>query len=118
MLAVAFLAEIEDVSGPIAWEDRLRQSLEHLGVEHRSTLVAPIVMTGHFPECAGVLSDLAAAYPIARSLAETFFPHPVRAAAAWGELPGTDSSPDLDLLDAPAFENASELLYRVRKENR
>jgi hypothetical protein len=116
MLAVAFLAEVEVPPTPASWKERLRGALKVLGREHGKAIISPLEATDRSPECAGVLADLTAAYPIARSLAEVFFPFPVRAAAAWGEV--THPEADLDPLDAPAFESAAELLYRVRKEDR
>jgi hypothetical protein len=121
MLAVAFLAEIEALPalpGPASWKERLGPTLASLRRDHGNAMVSPLTAADRFPECAGVLVDLAAAYPIARAMAEAFFPHPVRAAAAWGEVAGPDASPETDPLDAPAFDVAAELLYRVRKENR
>jgi len=116
MLAVAFLAEVEVPPAPASWRGRLEHALGALTREHGGKLLSSLETADRSPECSGVLVDLTAAYPIARSLAETFFPAPVRAAAAWGELPRREA--DADPLDAPAFEVAAELLYRVRKEDR
>ena len=116
MLAVAFLAEIEVPLTPASWKGRLEQTLEALARDHGAKLFSPLETADRSPECSGVLVDLSAAYPLARSLAEAFFPAPVRAAAAWGEVSLSDA--EADPLDAPAFESAAELLYRVRKEDR
>jgi hypothetical protein len=116
MLAVAFLAEVEVPPTPASWKERLERSLETLTAEHRAKLLSPLDAADRSPECSAILLDLTAAYPLARALAESFFPVPVRAAASWGEIPQSDA--ETDPLDAPAFEAAAELLYRVRKEDR
>jgi len=116
MLAVAFLAEVELSPTPASWKGRLEKTLEALTRDHAAKVLSPLEPADRSPECSGVLADLSAAYPLARALAEFFFPAPVRAAAAWGELSIRDT--DADPLDAPAFETAAELLYRVRKEDR
>jgi hypothetical protein len=116
MLAVAFLAEIEVSPSPVSWKGRLEKTLEALTRDHGAKVLSPLETADRSPECSGVLADLTLAYPLARSLAESFFPVPVRASAAWGEVSIRDA--ETDLLDAPAFESAAELLYRVRKEDR
>jgi hypothetical protein len=116
MLAVAFLAEVELPPTPASWKGRLEKTFEALSRDHGAKLLSPLESADRSPECSAILADLSAAYPLARTLAETFFPASVRAAAAWGEVSIGDT--DSDPLDAPAFETAAELLYRVRKEDR
>ncbi|HYV51279.1 MAG TPA: hypothetical protein VE910_05195, partial [Dongiaceae bacterium] len=116
MLAVAFLAEVEVPPTPASWKGHLEKALESLTREQGGKLLSPLESADRSPECSAVLVDLTPAYPIARALAETFFPVPVRVAAAWGEIDLRDA--EMDPLDAPAFEAAAELLYRVRKEDR
>ncbi|HET9233306.1 MAG TPA: hypothetical protein VFP10_04130 [Candidatus Eisenbacteria bacterium] len=118
MIAVAFLAEIEADPSPAVWKERLSRALEGLARHHGRAMLMPVAAADRFPECAGVLADLTPAYPMARALAEVFYPIPVRAAAAWGEVILASDTPDADPLDAPAFLSAAELLYRVRKEDR
>jgi hypothetical protein len=93
--------------------------VEEFSREHGPSVVIPLQVTGRSPECGGALLDLSAAYLLARSLAESFFPFSIRSAATWGDLPDPSAGRrETDPLDGPAFEAAALLLYRARKENR
>src|SRR5512139_1510006 len=89
MQAVAFLAEV--VEGPVAPDpatlvDLLRRTLEEYVQEHGPSVILSPTVPGRSPECSAVVTDLAAAYRLARTLAEGLFPLGIRAAAVRGEF--------------------------------
>jgi len=119
--AVALLGEIEENPLVLGMEDlaeRLSRSLEDLNRSYRPMFLAPLVTAGDVPEFMAVLTDLGAAYPIARHLAEAVHPLPVRIAACRGAVHLSAETPTADQIDGPAFDTAAELLYRARKEDR
>lgn len=120
-LPVALIGEVEENPSVIGFEtlrESLLEELDRWNADNPDALLVPLAAPGGFPEFVGVLTDLAPAYRLARGLAETFHPLAVRMAAARGvvALPPTD--PDPEQLEGPAFDAASELLYRARKEDR
>lgn len=118
---VALIGEVEENPSVIGFEtlrESLLEELDRWNVEHADSLLAPLTAPGGFPEFVGVLTDLAAAYRLARTVAETFHPLAVRMAAAQGEVVLPVADPDPEQLEGPAFDAASELLYRARKEDR
>lgn len=120
MRGVAFLAEVVEGPGGPATEtlaEQLRRALAEFAREHASFVLTEPTLPGRTPECGGVLLHLGAAYLLARTLAETLFPFPVRAAAVWGEVTGSEpGGPDPS--EGPAFERAADLLYRARRDGR
>ncbi len=117
-LPLAILGEVED--NPIVatleeTESRLTRLLGDLNREFAEALTAPLTPAGGLPEFSGALRDPAAAYPLARRLAEEFHPLPVRVAVAAPEFPPSLAA---RRSEDPALDAAGELLYRARKEDR
>lgn len=112
---VAVLGEVEERPELLRADDlqrRLGAALDAYNRERAGSIASPLATTGGFPEFGGVLLDPAEAYALARRLAEELHPLPVRVAAALGEV-SSDAAQE-----GPAFDNAAELLYRTRKEDR
>jgi hypothetical protein len=119
MRAYALLGEIEEDPALLGGEGvmaLLGEVLEAHARDRGGSLLVPVAATGHVPEFAGILADPSSAYPLARGLAEAFFPLAVRTAVALGEFPDPGDGPYS--LDGPPFDVAAELLYRARKEDR
>jgi hypothetical protein len=117
---LALLGEVDEnplVLSADAAQERLAAGVEEWNREHAADFIAPLVTPGEFPEFAAVLRRAAAAYPVARYLAELFHPLPVRVGAAWGDL-NPEAVADPEQMEGPAFDAAGELLYRARKEER
>jgi hypothetical protein len=120
MTGMAVLGEVDE--NPLllsvdAVQERLVRGVETWNREHAADLSVPLVTPGEFPEFGAVLRHPAAAYPLARYLAELFHPLPVRVGAAWGAV-NPEAVSDPEQMDGPAFDAAGELLYRARKEDR
>lgn len=118
---VALVGEVEDapLGGDLeALPRRLRDTLVRLNRDLAPELPAPLVSPGQFPEIVGVLSRLDGAYTVARALAEGLHPLPVRVAATLGTVNLPLGSTDAEAADGPAFDEAADLLYRARKEDR
>lgn len=117
---VALLGEVDEnpaVMDSEALVERLARTLEGLNHELAEALTAPLAVPGEVPEFVAALRDLGAAYPISRTVAEALHPLPVRVAVCVGDVnlsPG--AAPDQ--IDGPAFDEAAELIYRGRKEDR
>lgn len=117
---VALLGEVDE--NPVVMDsgslvERLGRTLEGLNQELAEALIVPLAVPGEVPEFVAVLGDLSAAYPISRTVAEALHPLPVRVAVCVGEV---NLSPETaaDQIDGPAFDEAAELIYQGRKEDR
>jgi hypothetical protein len=118
---VALIGEVEENPSVIGFEtlrESLVEELDRWNADHPDSLLVPLAAPGGFPEFVGVLRDLGTAYRLARALAEVFHPLAVRMAAAQGPVALPPGKPDPEQLEGPAFDAASELLYRARKEDR
>lgn len=118
---VCFLGEVEEdptVLGPEVLPAVLDRHLEALNREHAGAFVIPLASTGESGEFLAVLRDLDPVYDLWRGLAEALHPLPVRVAACRGEVPLPVPLPGPDELEGPALDEAAELLYRARKEDR
>jgi hypothetical protein len=117
---VALLGEVDENPVVMDSEDlveRLVRILEGQNQELAEVLTVPLSVPGEVPEFVAVLRDLGAAYPLSRTIAEALHPLPVRVAVCVGEVnlsPGATP----DSIDGPAFDEAAELIYRGRKEDR
>jgi hypothetical protein len=117
---VAVLGEVDEnplVLSVDAAQERLARGVEAYNREHAGDFMVPLVISGEFAEFGAVLRRAAAAYPLARTLAELFHPLPVRVGAAFGAI-NPEAASDPEQMDGPAFDAAGELLYRTRKEER
>jgi|GEM_PF-375902 len=117
----ALLGEVEDDPSVLETGDlqqRLTAQLEAVNRSHGGDIYAPLVVSGGFPEFAGVFLTHRPIYDIARVLTDACYPLPVRLALARGEIHTEGEAHDADSMDGPAFDLAGELLYRARKEHR